>query len=498
MEQTVEQQLLLGIQTLVDLKDPFIKEWEQLLAAPHPKLLDQFNSIIRHAFQQLSIKELPPSADSLILSLIAEWQQRFAEQHSEDEAISFIMKIETIFHQLLSQNSSHSFLKHQAIQALFSRILDHSLLVHASEHRTEKWLKMILDTHIVPMNWIAVIKKEQDHFFIEKLVCHPEVPIADHLVDMCNSLQAGQLEHLSSAVTRLLNSGDSAASAVAIPCINDIVMISPRQPDTRLTEQQIEFIQKMYYRQLKLQHLENNVAWKDASLLFLQRLLTANSGATAIEAITEGLVTYMPFRRCALFLYSSAENKVFGAAGKNIDLPAVQQIKESIPELSLLKKYFGTLRESQPLYFANASDVLPEKYIRAHHLHSLVILPLYVPRENKFLGVALLDQGRDTPFQISAQTMAGLIKFGQYAGELLHSFWAEALQVFGTSKGLLTDREKEVLKLISEGASIAEAAQSLHLSSYTVRDYVSAIIQKLAAKNRTDAAVKAIKMKLIS
>jgi DNA-binding NarL/FixJ family response regulator len=52
--------------------------------------------------------------------------------------------------------------------------------------------------------------------------------------------------------------------------------------------------------------------------------------------------------------------------------------------------------------------------------------------------------------------------------------------------------------LIAEGASINEAAQQLHLSSYTVRDYVSIIIQKLAAKNRTDAAVKAIRMKLIS
>jgi DNA-binding CsgD family transcriptional regulator len=254
----------------------------------------------------------------------------------------------------------------------------------------------------------------------------------------------------------------------------------------------------MYLRQLKLHHLESKMDWKDASLLFLQRLLQTRSADLAVQAITQGIVDYMPFKRCALFLYNHIEDKGIGVSGHNVSIPSVQQIREGIFQLPLINNYLRSLAHSQPLYFSNASDVLPEKYVRKYRLKSIVVLPIFVPTENKLLGIALLDQGEDSQFEVATQTLTTLIKFGHYAGELLYSFWDEALQQFGSPKCILTQREKEVLKLIAEGASINEAAQQLHLSSYTVRDYVSIIIQKLAAKNRTEAAVKAIRMKLIS
>lgn len=453
--------------------------------------------MIKLAYKKLSASETLPSADSLILSLIAEWQARFPIDNLDFKPISLIMKIETIFHKLLSRDPSHTFIKHQAIQAFFSKILDHSLLVQNSENRIEKWLQMMMGTGMIPMKWMAVVKRDKDNYFIDNIVCAAAFNPADHLVHMCSSLQAGELNHLAVAVTRLLNFGDSETPLVTIPCLNDTIMISPVHAETKITEHQKKFIQKMYLRQLKMQNLENNLAWKDASLLFLQRLLTANSASTAIQAITEGLVDYMPFKRCALFLYSSAENKGFGVSSYNLDFPSVQEMTRSL-QLALLKKHFLTLSDFQPLYFSNASDVFPENYIRDFRLKSLVILPLFVQSENKLLGAAILDQGQGSQFQVSTETLSTLIKFGQFAGEVLFSFWGEALQQFSQTKGILTEREKEVLKLISEGASIHEAAEFLHLSSYTVRDYVSAIIQKLEAKNRTDAAVKAIKMKLIS
>lgn len=58
----------------------------------------------------------------------------------------------------------------------------------------------------------------------------------------------------------------------------------------------------------------------------------------------------------------------------------------------------------------------------------------------------------------------------------------------------LTEREREVLKLLSAGLSVKEIASALHLSYGTVRNYVSEILQKLEAKNRIDAANIAEKM----
>ncbi|MFB6515241.1 DNA-binding response regulator [Streptomyces virginiae] len=52
----------------------------------------------------------------------------------------------------------------------------------------------------------------------------------------------------------------------------------------------------------------------------------------------------------------------------------------------------------------------------------------------------------------------------------------------------LTDREREVLREVENGATNAELAARLHLSQGTVRNYLSTAIQKLAARNRAEAA----------
>ena len=61
----------------------------------------------------------------------------------------------------------------------------------------------------------------------------------------------------------------------------------------------------------------------------------------------------------------------------------------------------------------------------------------------------------------------------------------------------LSIREKEVLALVAEGMSNEKIAHELVISSATVRHHVSACISKLGATNRTQAAVLAVKYKLI-
>lgn len=62
--------------------------------------------------------------------------------------------------------------------------------------------------------------------------------------------------------------------------------------------------------------------------------------------------------------------------------------------------------------------------------------------------------------------------------------------------GNLTDREKEVLKLLSEGKSNTEIAKELIISSHTAKVHVSNILTKLAVTDRVQAAVKAYKYNL--
>ncbi|WP_066370338.1 response regulator transcription factor [Neobacillus fumarioli] len=52
----------------------------------------------------------------------------------------------------------------------------------------------------------------------------------------------------------------------------------------------------------------------------------------------------------------------------------------------------------------------------------------------------------------------------------------------------LTPKEQEILRLAALGKTTKEITSELYLSSGTIRNYISEIIHKLGAKNRTEAA----------
>ncbi|MEO0539701.1 MAG: response regulator transcription factor [Cyanobacteria bacterium P01_A01_bin.105] len=58
----------------------------------------------------------------------------------------------------------------------------------------------------------------------------------------------------------------------------------------------------------------------------------------------------------------------------------------------------------------------------------------------------------------------------------------------------LTPREREVLKLLGEGASNKEIAQQLFLSEGTVKNHVTNVLSRLDLRDRTQAALLAVKL----
>jgi DNA-binding NarL/FixJ family response regulator len=61
----------------------------------------------------------------------------------------------------------------------------------------------------------------------------------------------------------------------------------------------------------------------------------------------------------------------------------------------------------------------------------------------------------------------------------------------------LTDREREILRLLAGGNSNEEIAEQLFLSPETVRAHVVKASKKLGARNRTHAVVEALRLSLI-
>jgi DNA-binding NarL/FixJ family response regulator len=79
------------------------------------------------------------------------------------------------------------------------------------------------------------------------------------------------------------------------------------------------------------------------------------------------------------------------------------------------------------------------------------------------------------------------------AAKILNEFKrlrSQHAQVNPAARVDLTARENEILQLIVEGKSNGEIGRQLHLAEGTVKNYVSTILQKCEAKNRTELAIK--------
>lgn len=244
------------------------------------------------------------------------------------------------------------------------------------------------------------------------------------------------------------------------------------------------------------QRLHRNHDLKDSLILFGQSLTQAKNLQETLERIAAGFVQYLPFKRVALFAYSSTDDTGIGMYGYQYNHHAVRKIRLRIPDIPL---YRERERHHQPIYVPDAARGIPPRYVKQFQLQSMVIAPFYLASKNTVLGAAVLDQGEDKPFELSAETWTTLLKLSQWAAEALSKYWKNG-QLLGTPSPnvSLSPRERDVLQLMADGLSMSEAAQELSISEFTVRDYVLSAMRKLNANNRTQAVAMALRMGLIS
>lgn len=111
-------------------------------------------------------------------------------------------------------------------------------------------------------------------------------------------------------------------------------------------------------------------------------------------------------------------------------------------------------------------------------------------------GYLLKDTPQETLVQAIIETADGLSHIDPHvAGKLISHVSHQPGPVYPDPKLIsqLSDREREVLRLLATGLSNTEIAQTLFLSDGTVKNYVSTVFSKLGVSDRTQAAILAIR-----
>lgn len=140
--------------------------------------------------------------------------------------------------------------------------------------------------------------------------------------------------------------------------------------------------------------------------------------------------------------------------------------------------------------------------IRARFPHiKILVLTTYDDDEWVFDAIRAGASGyllKDTPRQKIIEAIRGTMDGKSFldpavAGKLMNQISSNQKQPASVLAEKLTERELDVLRLLAKGFNNSDIARQLHLSEGTVRNHVSAILEKLGVSDRTQAAVIAIR-----
>jgi DNA-binding NarL/FixJ family response regulator len=86
---------------------------------------------------------------------------------------------------------------------------------------------------------------------------------------------------------------------------------------------------------------------------------------------------------------------------------------------------------------------------------------------------------------------------GALSPQLATSMLAEVKRETLDDEPAISPREEEVLQLVADGLSIPEVAKTLFISAKTVKNHLASIYEKLDARDRTQAVLRAVRMGII-
>lgn len=197
--------------------------------------------------------------------------------------------------------------------------------------------------------------------------------------------------------------------------------------------------------------------------------------------VRQGLRTYLDLQ---------PDIEVVGEASDGRE--AVSKVRETLPDIVLMD-----------LVMPNVDGVEATRQVTAVSPSTrVIVLTSFSEDEQVFASIKAGAQGYLMKDVLPSQLVQDIRQVHRGEVRLNPDIARKLMQEFtnpqpATPKHDLTERELEVLRLIAQGKSNKEISDDLVLSEKTVKTHVSNILQKLHLSDRTQAAVYALRQKIV-
>ncbi|WHY99496.1 LuxR C-terminal-related transcriptional regulator [Peribacillus simplex] len=236
--------------------------------------------------------------------------------------------------------------------------------------------------------------------------------------------------------------------------------------------------------QLSKTHEENAELKRLQLLDQLDELLINSSGIKDFAHILKKCEELFHYKRCVFYAYIPWSNQFYGTIG--LELPKVQSMRG---QLSLKQSF--VFNSKKPVFLKNPNHYIKKEHIALFNLSSVIFVPIV--HDQQVFGWLTFDQLGEE-FDYSKDELTLLEQVGKRLGLYLSR---KNDEVSIDTDLQLTERESMILNLLAEGYNNKKMAELLQLSEHTIRDYVSSLMTKFKAKNRTQVVVYGFRFGLL-
>ncbi|MGE8205641.1 LuxR C-terminal-related transcriptional regulator [Heyndrickxia sp. NPDC080065] len=237
-------------------------------------------------------------------------------------------------------------------------------------------------------------------------------------------------------------------------------------------------------------HLHTKISQESRTLKQLQsldrlnKLLIRSSGVHDFAHILKKCEEYFQYKRCVFYAYIPWSNQFYGVIGA--ELPKVQSMKGELNSKQAM--FFNT---QKAIFLKNPKGFVKEEHIELFNLSSVIFVPI-INKQQLFGWLTFDKLGEE--FDSSKEELELLEQVGNRLGLFLSRDGEKPMEPPNLH---LTERESMILDLLAEGYDNKKMGELLFLSEHTVRDYVSSLMTKLKAKNRTQVVASAFRVGLL-